>query len=799
MRTAARIPLIIAMTSATLAAGIMPAAALDVVTVPARSDDPTVPHQAYAGHPARLAAIARGGATNLYYRWDANGDGVWDLDPFNPGGADPNRWYQGTAYDLDFRYWYPDPAVDRLYLATIEVSNTPSDVGAAFAVQYVLVKPGLPTPVTDPDWAEHANASQRQVIREVALDDALWHLHQQMVRSGASTNDITGWLNASATFSRLSNSACYLLALLGAGHLPAYPPGTYQDHGVTPPAGFLAANDLRWATDPYAEDAVRLMNYLLANLTYTQALPAADESDDGTVPIEGTNDGFGWTVQQQLYEYAPAQPFSLAALANCGLAGTVAQVGANSLGHSLEFVVQQMVDYVAGAQYDANSGAQAVGGWGYNACLDCGTGASGAFGQHFGWAVYALHQAEAAMGEVGVHVNQQTKLRLPNMLFYNRYTDGGPRYTGTMTWSLFEPTGHFLLACRWLGWDAWDPSDPTVETYPYLSLTRGQARLIYDGLVAYAASRWTTPGPGTLDPSTALWQDGNGTSGVRGHSFFLPMLITSHGPADQDTWYGTHDWAAEFVIDLAYQQYAGSTWYESYVSNHYTTTYLLAVGQTALSALLLAQLAPAIDTVPPDAPATFSVDYAADVNALSWTASMAPDVDHYEIFRGPSQPVPAEPGFLWTTTASAAIDDTESPGWGVCYRLRAVDTGGNASDPVEPTSVTAVPGAGGSEDGLPDGEPPARTALGQAYPNPFNPVMRIPFTLARDGTAALRIFDVRGRLVAEPLPPTALHAGRHAVTWNGLSDQGQPMASGVYVCRLEAGSFRETRRMTLAK
>jgi hypothetical protein len=42
-------------------------------------------------------------------------------------------------------------------------------------------------------------------------------------------------------------------------------------------------------------------------------------------------------------------------------------------------------------------------------------------------------------------------------------------------------------------------------------------------------------------------------------------------------------------------------------------------------------------------------------------------------------------------------------------------------------------------------------------------------------------------------------AGNYQIQWNGTNDGGQQISSGVYVCCMQAGSFRETRRMTLLK
>ena len=62
----------------------------------------------------------------------------------------------------------------------------------------------------------------------------------------------------------------------------------------------------------------------------------------------------------------------------------------------------------------------------------------------------------------------------------------------------------------------------------------------------------------------------------------------------------------------------------------------------------------------------------------------------------------------------------------------------------------------------------------------------------------LQIFDLRGRLVTtlvDEVRPT----GRHEVVWAGTDDTGRRVASGTYVCRMQAGGFTGTTRMMLVK
>jgi subtilisin family serine protease len=107
----------------------------------------------------------------------------------------------------------------------------------------------------------------------------------------------------------------------------------------------------------------------------------------------------------------------------------------------------------------------------------------------------------------------------------------------------------------------------------------------------------------------------------------------------------------------------------------------------------------------------------------------------------------------------------------------------NARAALESGASTAVAGSGAGARG------PALVN----FPNPFNPVTRIRFTLDRPGFATLDVFDVRGRRV-ETLLARELPAGDHTVAWRAAG-----RSSGVYLCRLTVGGRTVTRRMVLLK
>jgi len=92
----------------------------------------------------------------------------------------------------------------------------------------------------------------------------------------------------------------------------------------------------------------------------------------------------------------------------------------------------------------------------------------------------------------------------------------------------------------------------------------------------------------------------------------------------------------------------------------------------------------------------------------------------------------------------------------------------------------------------------ASFGLLQNSPNPFNPVTYIEFVLDKSARAHVRIYDVSGK-VLRTLVNETLSAGKHRALWDGRDDSGRIMASGVYVCRLEAEGKSAVRKMVLLK
>ena len=93
---------------------------------------------------------------------------------------------------------------------------------------------------------------------------------------------------------------------------------------------------------------------------------------------------------------------------------------------------------------------------------------------------------------------------------------------------------------------------------------------------------------------------------------------------------------------------------------------------------------------------------------------------------------------------------------------------------------------------------PEYCILEQNYPNPFNPETTIEFTMPSSGLVEIKIIDVLGRQVRE-LVSQQKSAGHHQVTWNGMDDHENQVASGVYLCVFKTEGYTRTRKSLLIR
>ena len=84
------------------------------------------------------------------------------------------------------------------------------------------------------------------------------------------------------------------------------------------------------------------------------------------------------------------------------------------------------------------------------------------------------------------------------------------------------------------------------------------------------------------------------------------------------------------------------------------------------------------------------------------------------------------------------------------------------------------------------------------YPNPFNPTTTIEYAMPHTELVRIDIVNVLGQIVTT-LINEEVQAGFHKVVWNGKNALGSPVASGIYIYKIKAGTFTSVKRLTLLK
>ena len=97
-----------------------------------------------------------------------------------------------------------------------------------------------------------------------------------------------------------------------------------------------------------------------------------------------------------------------------------------------------------------------------------------------------------------------------------------------------------------------------------------------------------------------------------------------------------------------------------------------------------------------------------------------------------------------------------------------------------------------------DDQKPKEYSLQQNYPNPFNPSTSISFSIPNRQHVRLQVYDIVGNLVST-LINEDMAPGSYRIRWNGNNSDNSQVPSGIYFYTLEAGSFKQTKKMILIK
>jgi len=93
---------------------------------------------------------------------------------------------------------------------------------------------------------------------------------------------------------------------------------------------------------------------------------------------------------------------------------------------------------------------------------------------------------------------------------------------------------------------------------------------------------------------------------------------------------------------------------------------------------------------------------------------------------------------------------------------------------------------------------PEQFALHYNYPNPFNPTTTISYDLPEQAQVTLSVYDLLGKKI-KTLVNQSQDAGNNIAVWDGTDNLGRQVSAGVYLYRIKAGEFIQTRKMLLLK
>jgi len=89
--------------------------------------------------------------------------------------------------------------------------------------------------------------------------------------------------------------------------------------------------------------------------------------------------------------------------------------------------------------------------------------------------------------------------------------------------------------------------------------------------------------------------------------------------------------------------------------------------------------------------------------------------------------------------------------------------------------------------------------LEQNYPNPFNPSTIISYSLPQASEINIIIYNMLGQKIRSLVGKIKQAAGTHTTQWDGRDDAGKQVASGIYIYRMRAGDFVQSRKLMLLR
>lgn len=146
-------------------------------------------------------------------------------------------------------------------------------------------------------------------------------------------------------------------------------------------------------------------------------------------------------------------------------------------------------------------------------------------------------------------------------------------------------------------------------------------------------------------------------------------------------------------------------------------------------------------------------------------------------------------GITWSSPKSITFSYTAPVATGSDTLFATVDRGHSGAWNWAPNKGIVVKLATGIENN----EIPVKFYLSQNFPNPFNPVTKISYGVAKSANVSIKIYNLLGKEMVT-LVNEYQQAGNYFVNFNSAN-----LATGVYFYKIKAGDFTETRKMTVIR
>lgn len=277
------------------------------------------------------------------------------------------------------------------------------------------------------------------------------------------------------------------------------------------------------------------------------------------------------------------------------------------------------------------------------------------------------------------------------------------------------------------------------------------------------------------------------------HAAETTAFLGSHSTYETEYLVGLHDLQVGNLAGLGITGLDPETYY--YYQVRASNDYFTSVSSNEISLQTLAD-----DYLPVELSSFSALLTAQNLINLVWTVQSETSMQGYYVLRGDDQLL--DGAIVISPMINAAnssqehsyeFTDRELFDTGTYYYwLQSVECGGGGE---YHGPVSAYFDANGT---APEPDIPVITELKAVYPNPFNPVACIPFSLAVPTEVRIQIFNSRGQILRD-FELGSKEPGNYRISWDGRDQQGGELASGIYQIRMKAGSQVFQRRALLLK